>query len=189
MKLIKTLALLVASSVLLAAQEPVEQELPDQPGFSWWRIPELRGAMLVPDGWYTKEDQNEEALIYFITKSEINDDNLSYAVGLSLNVFLDTKAVLGKDALKWATDYRKTAASKGKSLSSWEKTRGPFRTLGLRLRVSDSEGGIIIHHLFIANPKTDTLYFYTFEAPEKQWKEEWKLGEKILDKLVIDDGI
>ncbi|QQL45422.1 type IV pilus assembly protein FimV [Sulfuriroseicoccus oceanibius] len=166
-----------------------ELELPEHPGFSWWRIPELKGAILVPEGWHTKAHPSDESLAYFITKSEIDDDNPSFDTGLSLNVFLKAKETLGKDALKWATDYRRTAASKGKVLESWEKARGPFKSLGLRLRVSDAEGGIVMHHLFVINPKTDTLYFYFFEAPEKQWPAAWKKGELMMKTLLIDDEV
>lgn len=189
MDTLKSLFLLIASALVLVAQEPVEQELPEQPGFTWWQIPELNGAMLVPDGWYTKQQQNEEALGYFITKTELSEDNPSFSIGLSLNVFLNAKETLGKDAMKWATQYRKTAASKGRVLNQWEKNMGPLKSLGLRLRVSDSEGGIIMHHLFVVNPKTDTLYFYFFEAPEKQWKQAWSKGETMMKMLLIDDEV
>ena len=174
---------------ILIATSVVAQDLPRQEGFTWWKIPTLKGAMLVPDGWHTKEQAKGATDGFYISKSEITVNEPTFQIGLTLNVFKRFKAAKGKDPLVWAKEYRETLRQKGKVLDSWDKDMGPFKSLGIRVKVKDQEGSLIMHHLFVVNPKTGTLYFYLFEAPEGEWAVAWKSGEKMMKLLLIDDTI
>ena len=46
-----------------------------------------------------------------------------------------------------------------------------------------------MHSLLITNDKTDTLFIMWFESPPKSWKENWKIGNIILNNLQIDGEI
>jgi len=46
-----------------------------------------------------------------------------------------------------------------------------------------------MHTLMVANPKTNTLYLFVFEAPKGQWSEAWPIGEEILRLMLLDDEI
>ncbi len=184
MKNLLTIALLAVATLTLSAQD-----LPTQDGFTWWKIPDLKGAILVPDGWHTKESAKGSTKGYFVSASEITEANPAFDVGLTLNVLKNFKTTKGKDPLVWARLYRESAKKKGKILDSWDKDMGPFKSLGFRLKTKDAKGSLIMHQLFVINPKTGTLYFYIFEAPEDQWNTAWLSGEKMMKLLLIDDEI
>jgi len=167
----------------------VAQELPKQNGFTWWKISELKAAILVPKGWHTKTTTKNSTLGFFVTQHEIAGANPSYDTGLSLNVIRNFQESKGKDPLDWAKQYRTIAASKGQVIKSWDKNMGSFNSIGLRVKVSKDGHSLIMHHLFIINPETGTLYFYLFEAPSDNWDEAWGKGEKIMKLLMIDDEI
>lgn len=174
---------------ILLAKSVVAQGLPEQEGFTWWKIPALKGAMLVPDGWHTKEQARGATEGFYISKSEITASEPTFQVGLTLNVFKRFKAAKGKDPILWANQYCETLRQTGKVLDSWDKDMGPFKSLGIRVEVKDQKGPLILHHLFVVNPKTGTLYFYLFEAPKNEWSVAWKSGEKMMKLLLIDDEI
>jgi len=181
--------ILAIFAIVAAALSVNAQELPKQSGFEWWKIPDLKGAMLVPEGWHTKQCLNGSAKGYFISKTKITKESPVFETGLTLNVLNKFKTKKGKDPVVWAKLYRDIAAKKGEVLKSWDNDMGPFKSVGFRLRTVDEKGSFIMHHLFVINPKTDTLYFYLFEAPEEKWDDAWKPGEKIMKMLLIDDEV
>jgi len=165
------------------------QSLPPKFGFTWWKIPALKGAILVPNNWHKKELSKGETLGYFVTKTKITDANKKFDVGLTLNVFKNFKKTKGKDPLVWAKQYRKAASDRGKVIDSWDKNMGPFKSIGFQVELVRDGKALMTHQLFIVNPKTGTLYFYLFEAPKADWEKAWKLGDDMLKLLMIDDEV
>ena len=47
----------------------------------------------------------------------------------------------------------------------------------------------ISHVLIITNTRTRTFYFCLFESVESKWKEAWKIGEQIVQTLILNDDI
>ena len=174
---------------LLMTLTAFSQSLPPQFGFTWWKIPALKGALLVPNGWHKKETIKDGALAYFVTKTKIIDKKNGFKVGLTLNVFKDFQKTHGKEPLAWAKQYRQAASSKSKVLDTWDKNMGPFKSIGLQAEYVRGGQTLMTHQLFILNPKTGTLYFYIFESPKAEWNNEWKHGEKMLKLLMIDDEV
>ena len=41
----------------------------------------------------------------------------------------------------------------------------------------------------VANPKTESLYPFGFEAPVAGWTDAWIKGEKIMEALAVDDEV
>jgi hypothetical protein len=44
-------------------------------------------------------------------------------------------------------------------------------------------------YLTLANPKTNTLYLFIFEAPTGEWREAAAIGNEILGQMILDDGV
>jgi hypothetical protein len=73
-------------------------------------------------------------------------------------------------------------------LPGWDSETGPMVAYGCQVRSKEKPPPpIIMHVLVIANTRTNRLYVYIFKSPEKQWPAAWKLGEQIMDLLVLDD--
>ena len=152
-------------------------------GFTWQEIPELKTALLKPDGWFYKREEQKGTLAYFITKENI-DKNGRFQTGLTVNVFhlkKDSAVERGKEIIQ------RLAATK--HVEAWAQDAGPFQKFGCLAKDTDSSGTIMIQTLTVANPKTNTLYFLVFESPESDWDVAWKLGKQIVDKLALDDNI
>lgn len=159
-------------------------DLPKPPdGFTWQEIPELKAALLKPNGWFFKREEQQGTLAYFLTKENL-EQNDRFDTGLTVNVFR-----LKKDA----------AVEKGKALidnmalqhhvKAWARVFGPFQEFGCELKDTDATGTILMHALTIANPKTNTLYLFIFESPIDSWDEAWKIGSQIMDNLALDDDV
>lgn len=80
--------LAIITVVTLIARSLLAADLPAAPaGFTWQEIPELKAALLKPNGWFFKREKQKDTLAYFITKEDI-DKNGQFQTGLSVNVFL-----------------------------------------------------------------------------------------------------
>jgi len=46
-----------------------------------------------------------------------------------------------------------------------------------------------MHTMMIANPKTNTLYLFMFEAPKSEWDNAWQTGEQMVQFILLDDEV
>lgn len=60
---------------------------------------------------------------------------------------------------------------------------------GCRFKTQTGSGTSIVHTLMVANPKTGTLYLFSFEAPAVSWTDAWNKGEKMMESLAVDDEV
>jgi hypothetical protein len=157
-------------------------DLPAPPaGFRWEEAKEIKGAFLVPNGWYFKHEQNKGTLAYFATPEDLAK-NGRFTVGLTVNVMPHLR---GQNAAEYAERFISEFPKDKKLLKSWDASMGPFRGMGCLV----DDGVAVMHLLMVANPKTNTLYYFMFEAPRDEWNEAWKLGEQVVKLLYLDDEI
>ncbi len=182
-RILTTILLLVFISAVNAI------DLPEKEGFTWWKVEALKGAFLVPDGWHTKEVTRSDTLGYFITKEEISDQSRFFETGLSLNVFRSFRAKKGIEPIRFIYDFKAGFSEKGKILKEWSREMGPFKSYGFISEGVVTGVSTTIHHLFIINPNTGTLYYFFFEAPTEGFEEAWTYGEPMMKMLFIDDTI
>lgn len=173
---------LVAVLFVFSAYPVFAADLPKPPpGLAWQEIPEMKAALLKPDGWHFKKETKNGTIAYFITKEDVEKTG-QFDTGLTVNVFhlkTDSAVVRGQGLIeKMATEHHE---------KSWSRTVGPFQEFGCLLKDTDASGTIVMHALTVANPKTNTLYLFIFESPESEWDAAWKLGKPIMDTLALDD--
>lgn len=164
-------------------------ELPEKEGYTWWEIGELKGAFLVPDGWHTKSIVRQDTLGYYITKEKIVGESGTFETGLSLNVFKSFKTKKGIAPESFIHDFQRGYSRKATILKEWNRDMGPFKSYGFLSKGIVDGVSTQIHHLFVANPKTETLYYFFFEAQSSEFEEAWVLGEPMMKMLLIDDTI
>ncbi|SFQ41489.1 hypothetical protein [Hymenobacter arizonensis] len=174
---------------LPAVAQKYNAELATPPtGFTWQALPEIKGAMLLPEGWYFKPEGQKDANAYFLTLEEIVEGG-EFQTGITINVNRKLKAKTGLAAPNYAKAFSARGGI-GPNLELLEKQAtvdGPFHKYMVRYRAALPDADPkIIYQLAIGNAKTDTLYTVVFESPEKDWTEAWKLGEVMLKELVLD---
>src|SRR5689334_9576423 len=113
------------------------------PGFTWQEIPELKAALLKPNGWFYLREEAKGTLAYFITKEKI-EKNGQFQTGLTVNVFhlkKDSAVERGKNMIQQLANSHQ---AKG-----WERSVGPFREFGCLAKDTDASGTIMMHTLAV----------------------------------------
>jgi hypothetical protein len=177
-------ALFLFASLMVATISALGQptSLPAPPeGFHWERAPEVKAAFLVPDPWHFKREKHESTFAYFATREDI-DRVGEFKVGLTVNIM---PAVKGRDSVAYVKQFMREFPEGKKLLRSWDASIGPF--VGRGCLVEDEVA--VMHALMVANPKTNTLYLFIFEAPGAEWDAQWKLGEQMMRLIFLDDDI
>lgn len=181
----------IACTVLRSQSTP-DIDLPNPPeGLAWQLLPEVRGACLLPSGWYFRAEESDANTAYFLTVENIAEAG-SFQTGMTVNVVRNIDKRTGKRARTYALDFIQARKKMGKEtvLLSKEVRRGIFAGALLRSSAPRPEGGnAIIHTLVLGNTRTQTLYLLIFESPESSWEEAWKLGQVMLERYVFDEGV
>ena len=163
--------------------------LADAPaGFHWQPLPEVKAAMLLPDGWYYKAEHPKGTDAYFLSQEEIGEAS-EFQTGMSLNIVAKVKAKTNRNAADYAQAFNaQLGRGPGQQvLARHDTASGVFRISLVRYRAAPPDADSkIISQWAIANTKTDTLYLLVFESPEKEWAEAWALGEVMVRELVLD---
>ncbi|MBF9236458.1 hypothetical protein I2I05_03525 [Hymenobacter sp. BT683] len=188
----RSLFALMVGCLLLAgpvAAQKIDGALATAPaGFHWQPLPEVKAAMLLPDGWYYKAELGKDTQAYFLTQEEIVEGG-EFQTGLSLNVVQKVQAKTNRKAADYARAFSARAglAPTQEVLDRKEEALGPLRLFRVRYRAAPADASPkIICQWAIANTKTDTFYMMVFESPEKEWAEAWQLGETMVRELVLD---
>jgi hypothetical protein len=179
----KTLLTAAAIALMASVSVSAEKPAPAPPGFQWKNVASIKAAFLVPDGWFFKEELRKDVRGIFITRESI-DQAGKFETGLTINVFPHKK-----DAPARARQFIAEQAVAGDVVNTWEKENGALKLYGVRLHVTRNPPAFTEHILAIGNDKTDTLYIFLFESPDKTWDEAWKKGEVILGNFRLDDEI
>jgi hypothetical protein len=160
-------------------------DLPSPPsGFAWQQIPEVKSALLRPEGWYFKQEEKGGILGYFVTEQDINKAG-HFETGLTVNVFPRLGEGLAVERGKALID--RVAGAHGEK--TWSQQVGQLQEFGCEVRDTDASGTVVMHALAVANTKTDTLYLLIFESPAGDWDTSWKIGKEMMDAVKFDDGI
>lgn len=174
---------------LPAAAQHYDTKLAAPPaGFAWQPLPESKAAALLPAGWYYKAEGEKGAPTYYLTQQETGETG-EFQTGLSVQVVRKAKAKTGQLAPDYAELLMlRTGFGPGQQqLEKAASVEGAFYKRTVRYRDAPPEAmARIVYQMALANAKTDTLYLLTFESPEKDWAEAWKLGEAMVRELVLD---
>jgi hypothetical protein len=73
---------------------------------------------------------------------------------------------------------------------SWKDTKGVFNINGWQSKsVSPDHVKTIVHGMIITNIKTRMMYLCWYESSESKWEEAWKIGEKMIQTIMLNEGI
>jgi len=158
-------------------------------GFMWQTVPDTSERVLKPSGWFFKKEVRSDTLAYFVTKEDIAARG-RLDTGLTVNVHKNIPKKTGVTPSVYATALINQAARVQPLKKRWQERRGSLQGFGyMFVDRKSGEPDVIVRHLLVANDKTGTLHSLIFEAPSARWEEEWKLGEVMLSRIVLDEAM
>lgn len=157
-------------------------DLPQAPqGFDWKYLPESSLAVLAPNDWYFKSEQDKGTRSYFITQENIDKEG-AFKTGMSIQVIHDNKinaAQLAK-GLGERVMADKKVTKRGELT---ERAEGNLTFYEFQYEASYPTYDGTVHNLIVANKATNTLYVIIFESPSIQWDEAWKIGQVMTEQI------
>ena len=175
-------------AILAAAHPAVTLTLPVAPeGFAWQETPDIRGAILLPEGWHFSVGRQEAKLAYFATRDKI--ENGTFTTGITLNVIRAVPGSLGVSPSAFARDLVMQIRNTERIEHSWTEREGVFNEFGIEWVDRDEVVWVRNHHRLLANDGTGTLYHVTFRCPADDWQEAWPAARQVLDGILLDDEI
>jgi hypothetical protein len=163
---------------------------PPPSGYSWKACRAAQGALLLPRGWFFREETKGDAGACFVSRESTAGGN-RYNVGLLLRVLRDLPKKTGLAPSRWASEYLKQSTREHAVVRQSQGPQGPFFAYRLESRstLSPREKALHTYTLLIANDQTGTLFLVVAEAPESQWREAWRTLEPVLKMLLLDNEI
>ena len=178
---VKILLILLTSIILASANDKNDTK------FQWVESGLGDSEFLKPKNWFVKASYQKGHYAFFISKEKISKDQ-NFTTGFTLNfnshISKKTDNIPSEYAKQWIQNISKLK-NKKVIVKPWEFTNNILKAFGIR--VKDNEK--IIHYMLIANDNTDSLFIMLFESPLKQWDEEWKIGNNIMNNLRLDTEI
>lgn len=159
-------------------------------GFAWKILPDKKLAVVLPDGWFFKEETRAELNLdgVYVTRENI-DEVGRFSTGLSVLIFKDFKSK--DEAEEFAQKLLRQHANQETTkeiLKAWDHQSDGGTIHHLRIRAeypqeTEVNKNKIVHYsALVAN---NSVYWSVFESPENIWEETLKKYGLILDYIVI----
>ena len=149
-------------------------------------LPAINAKILIPEGWFTKEESDDGVTVYQVSREKAENEEDVFSAGLILSV---TNKVPDRASMKpseYASDLLSSAQDEGDGAKLQRTEEGPFQCLRLEYTIESTEGNIKVINFAKANDSTGTLYFATWQSPEKEEPQLKELREAILASMKFD---
>jgi hypothetical protein len=149
-------------------------------------LPAIKAKILIPEGWFTKEESDDGVTVYQVSREKAENEEEVFSAGLILSV---TNKVPDRASMKpseYASDLLSSAQDEGDGAKLQRTEEGPFQCLRLEYTIESDQGNIKVINLAKANDSTGTLYFATWQSPEKEEPQLKELREAVLASMKFD---
>lgn len=164
----------------------VASVLGEQPSLKEEALPAIKAKILIPDGWFTKEGSEEGVTVYQISREKAENEGDVFSAGLILSVTTKVPDRAFMKPSEYASDLLSSAQDEGDAGKLQKTEEGPFQCLRLEYTIESEEGNIKVINLAKANDNTGTLYFATWQSPEKEEPQLKELREAVLSSIKFD---
>jgi len=149
-------------------------------------LPAINAKILIPEGWFTKEESDDGVTVYQVSREKAENEEDVFSAGLILSV---TNKVPDRASMKpseYASDLLSSAQDEGDGAKLQRTEEGPFQCLRLEYTIESDQGNIKVINVAKANDSTGTLYFATWQSPEKEEPQLKELREAVLASMKFD---
>jgi hypothetical protein len=164
----------------------VASVLGEQAALKEQALPAINAKILIPEGWFTKEESDDGVTVYQVSREKAENEEDVFSAGLILSV---TNKVPDRASMKpseYASDLLSSAQDEGDGAKLQRTEEGPFQCLRLEYTIESDQGNIKVINLAKANDSTGTLYFATWQSPEKEEPQLKELREAVLASMKFD---
>jgi hypothetical protein len=157
-----------------------------QPALKEQALPAIKAKILLPDGWFMKEESEDGVTVYQISREKAESEGDVFNAGLILSV---TTKIPDRAAMKpseYARDLLSSAQDEGDDAKLEKTEEGPLQCLRVEYTIESDQGNIKVITLAKANDNTGTLYFATWQSPEKEEPQLKDLREAVLASIKLD---
>jgi hypothetical protein len=151
-------------------------------GYEWEQCVGMKAEFLKPEEWFFKEESSSSGNpACFISKERITSTQ-GFETGLSINAIQNVSDATATAPSVYMEAYMDKIAESFDDVEPYDRLNEASGTfMGLASTMSKQD--ITVYYLLYYNTKSDTLYVISFESPNKTWKESWKIGTVLLEKL------
>jgi len=146
--------------------------------------------VLIPDGWFYKEQEGQGTKAFFVTKESIELEG-KFKTGLTSNMITNIGAKTGIAP----SDYAASLFASLKNTTSYQDIKSTAPTADIKqlsgyFRTKNPSSSIVtVQYLStLANNKTGTLYIIQFETREADWDRTLPIAKVLVNNLVADDA-
>jgi hypothetical protein len=157
-----------------------------QPALKEQSLPTIKGKMLLPEGWFLKEQSEDGVTVYQITREKVENEGDIFSAGLILSVTTKVPDRASMKPSEYANDLLTSAQDEGEDAKLEKTEEGPLQCLRVEYTIESDEGNIKVINLAKANDSTGTLYFATWQSPEKEETQIKTLREAVLSSIKLD---
>lgn len=164
----------------------VASVLGEQAALKEQALPAINAKILIPEGWFTKEESDDGVTVYQVSREKAENEDDVFSAGLILSV---TNKVPDRASMKpseYASDLLSSAQDEGDGAKLQRTEEGPFQCLRLEYTIESDQGNIKVINVAKANDSTGTLYFATWQSPEKEEPQLKELREAVLASMKFD---
>jgi len=164
----------------------IASALGEQAALKEQALPAINAKILIPEGWFTKEESDDGVTVYQVSREKAENEEDVFSAGLILSV---TNKVPDRASMKpseYASDLLSSAQDEGDGAKLQRTEEGPFQCLRLEYTIESDQGNIKVINVAKANDSTGTLYFATWQSPEKEEPQLKELREAVLASMKFD---
>ena len=164
----------------------VASVLGEQAALKEQALPAIKAKILIPEGWFTKKESDDGVTVYQVSREKAENEEDVFSAGLILSV---TNKVPDRASMKpseYASDLLSSAQDEGDGAKLQRTEEGPFQCLRLEYTIESDQGNIKVINVAKANDSTGTLYFATWQSPEKEEPQLKELREAVLASMKFD---
>jgi len=149
-------------------------------------LPAIKAKMLLPDGWFMKEESDDGVTVYQISREKAEGEGDIFSAGLILSVTTKVPDRASMKPSEYASDLLSSAQDEGDGAKLEKTEEGPLQCLRLEYIIESDQGNIKVINVAKANDSTGTLYFATWQSPEKEEPQLKELREAVLASIELD---
>ena len=158
----------------------------DPPALKEQALPAVKGSILLPEGWHMKEESEDGVSVYQMSREKAEGEGEIFSAGLILSVTTKIPERASLKPSEYAKDLLTSAQEEGDGAQLVKTQEGPLECLRVEYTIESDEGNMRVINLAKANDATGTLYFATWQSPEKEEAALKPLRDAILSSIKVD---